>query len=68
MTNGLIPPVGDKGQRYEHWCDNGNGEPMKMGWSEQPNGCFRKCVHLQPAWSNYRYIDRKAAAEEGDKS
>lgn len=51
--------IGDKGQRYQHQCEDGDGNVMIMGWSEKKGKNFKKVVSLHPAWSNYKRIDRK---------
>ena len=56
-----LPPekLGDKGQRYEIWCDDDDdGNPMCVGWSDTPDG-FRKAVDAHPSWTNHRAVDRR---------
>lgn len=55
------PAVGDRGQRYEIWCDDEDGQPMQIGWSNKPDG-FARTVELHPCWSNHRTVDRLGAA------
>jgi hypothetical protein len=56
-----LPPdkIGDKGQRYEIWCDDADGTPLRVGWSDTPDG-FEQLVELHPSWTNHRAIDRWA--------
>ena len=30
------PQIGYQGQRYEVWCDDTNGEPFLLGWTNNP--------------------------------
>ncbi len=53
--------VGDKGQRYEHWCDTADG-PMRIGWSSAPD-TFKEAVEKHPSWHNHRVVDRQANEE-----
>lgn len=55
------PAVGDRGQRYEIWCDDEDGKPMQMGWSNNPES-MKRAVELHPCWSNHRAVDRLGAA------
>lgn len=55
------PAVGDRGQRYEIWCDDEDGQPMQMGWSNNPES-MKRAVELHPCWSNHRAVDRLGAA------
>ena len=55
------PEVGDRGQRYEIWCDDENGQPMQMGWANKPDA-MKRAVELHPCWSNHRAVDRWGAA------
>ncbi len=58
----FLPDVkaGDNGQRYEIWCDDGDGMPLRMGWANSPDA-LREAVELHPSWSNHRVIDRHNA-------
>jgi len=55
------PAVGDRGQRYEIWCDDEDGKPMQMGWSNNPES-MKQAVEKHPCWSNHRAVDRLGAA------
>lgn len=52
------PRTGDEGQRYEHWCDDGEGKPKLLGWDNKKGGAFAKCVKHHPSWTNHRVVDR----------
>jgi len=62
-----LPPekIGDKGRRYEIWCDDEDGEPMLVGWSDTPDG-FKEAVEAHPSWTNHRAIDRQKTGAERD--
>jgi hypothetical protein len=60
-----LPAVGDRGQRYEIWCDDEEGKPMQMGWANSPDA-MRRAVELHPCWSNHRAVDRWAAKTDND--
>ncbi len=62
------PAVGDRGQRYEIWCDDEDGKPMQMGWSNNPES-MKQAVDKHPCWSNHRAVDRlgAAAADNGTR-
>ena len=53
-----LPAVGDRGQRYEIWCDD-DGKPMRMGWSNNPDS-MKQAVEKHPCWKNHRAVDRRA--------
>lgn len=55
------PAVGDRGQRYEIWCDDEDGQPMQMGWSNNPES-MKQAVEKHPCWKNHRAVDRLGAA------
>lgn len=58
-----LPPekIGDKGRRYEIWCDTEDG-PMCVGWSDTP-GAFKEAIAAHPSHHNWREIDRQATRE-----
>jgi hypothetical protein len=54
MTNSH--PIGDKGQRYEIWCKDGEHD-LCIGWSDNPNS-FASMVEKHPVWHSRRVVDR----------
>lgn len=58
-----LPPekIGDHGQRYEIWCDDDEGNPLCVGWSDTPDA-FKRAVKLHPSWTNHRAVDRQTQA------
>jgi hypothetical protein len=53
--------------RYEIWCDDEDGQPMQMGWSNNPES-MKRAVKLHPCWSNHRAVDRLGAAAAKSES
>ena len=56
--------VGDEGQRYEIWCDDGDGNPLLLGWSNNMYS-LALMVSKHPIWTNHRAVDRHNAKTEG---
>lgn len=55
-----VMPTGDRGQRYEVRCTDGNGAEMVVGWCEDSDGGpLRRCVELHPSWHSPVVIDRR---------
>lgn len=68
MTERFICPfstrVGDKGQRYEVWCFDGEGGLMQVGYSEEPDGgSLTQMVHEHPMWHSPWIVDRETPGE-----
>jgi hypothetical protein len=57
-SGGKPHAVGDRGQRYEIWCKNGDGHDMCVGYSNNP-GAFKNMVDLHPVWHSRRVVDRQ---------
>lgn len=58
-TCSVLPPVGDRGQRYEHVCEDADGNTVRLGWSNEPAGAFARMVAVHPSYRNHRSIDRQ---------
>ena len=54
--------TGDRGQRYEFTCDDGEGKRMTLGWSNDPRS-FDRMVELHPVWADLKVVDRLAGQE-----
>lgn len=56
-------PEGSEGKRYESWCTDEDGKPMRLGWSKTLTGAerFAKSVEEWPGKSNWRVIDIEPA-------
>jgi hypothetical protein len=58
-----LPPVGDRGQRYEVRFIDGDGEERVMGWTDQADGGpFAQAIRRHPVWHSWRVIDRHVHA------
>ena len=60
----FLERIGDKGQRYEIRAIQNDGEEVRIGWSDDPEG-FARAVKLHPGLKGRRVIDREAAEAGG---
>lgn len=48
--------IGYAGQRYEIWCDRGDGTEMCLGWADKPDA-FDDAIEKHPVWHSRRAVD-----------